>query len=148
LATSYSFSFTTGAAPDNTPPAVSSTSPLNGAAGVAANTSVTETVSASSSPASLTTGTFLLIGGGGAVTGTVSYTGTTATFTPSSSLAFGTTYTATITTGATDAAGNPLAANYSFSFTTGAAPDTTPPTVSSTSPVNGAAGVAVNTSVT
>jgi Protein of unknown function (DUF1566)/Bacterial Ig-like domain len=55
------------------------------------------------------------------VTGTVDYSGTTATFTPSGNLAYSTTYTATIaggTTGVKDAAGNALASNYTWSFTT------------------------------
>jgi hypothetical protein len=54
------------------------------------------------------------------VTGTVSYdaNSTTATFTPTSDLNYDTTYTATITTGAEDLAGNGLQANYSWSFTT------------------------------
>ena len=76
----------------------------------------------------LTTATFTLSSGSGPVTGTVGYSGTTATFTPSASLTGTTIYTATITTGAKDAAGNALAANYVWSFTTGTAPDTTPPT--------------------
>src|SRR6202043_1902435 len=41
-----------------------------------------------------------------------------ATFTPSAALALNTTYTATITTGAQDLTGNPLAANYVWSFST------------------------------
>jgi len=42
------------------------------------------------------------------VAGTVTYAGTTATFAPASGLAANTVYTATITTGAKDLAGNPL----------------------------------------
>ena len=55
------------------------------------------------------------------VTGTVSLdvTGTIATFTPLSPLAPSTTYMATITTGVTDLAGNPLASAEVWSFTTG-----------------------------
>ena len=62
--------------------------------------------------------------------GTVTLSGTTATFHPSASLANATTYTATITTGVTDLANNALAASKVWTFTTGAAADTTPPTVS------------------
>src|SRR6185503_11585571 len=43
-----------------------------------------------------------------------------ATFTPASNLAPNTPYTATITTGAKDLAGNPLASGISWSFTTAA----------------------------
>ena len=52
------------------------------------------------------------------VTGTVNVSGNTATFTPTTSLAANTVFTATITTAVTDTAGNALAANYSWNFTT------------------------------
>jgi len=61
-------------------------------------------------------------------------TGITATFTPLSNLEMDTAYTATITTGVKDRAGNPLAADYSWLFTTGSVSDTTPPEVISTTP--------------
>ena len=56
-----------------------------------------------------------------AVLGTVSYNATTriATFTPTANLAPNTGYTVTITSGATDLAGNGLAGNFIFTFTTG-----------------------------
>jgi hypothetical protein len=56
------------------------------------------------------------------VTGTVAYDASTriARFTPTNALAASTAYTATITTGAKDAAGNALASNYAWSFTTAA----------------------------
>jgi Bacterial Ig-like domain len=41
----------------------------------------------------------------------------------------------------------PAASNYVWTFTTGLAPDTTPPTVNSTSPLANATGVAINTLV-
>jgi len=49
----------------------------------------------------------------------VSYSGMTASFTPSNVLAASTTYNATITTGAKDLAGNALAADVVWEFTTG-----------------------------
>ncbi len=57
-----------------------------------------------------------------AVAGTVTYVATTATFTPSILLSPNTVYTATITTGAKDLAGNALTGNYLWSFTTRASP--------------------------
>ncbi len=53
--------------------------------------------------------------------GTVSFNGadTVATFTPSSSLAGSTTYTATVS-GAQNASGTPMGSPFSWSFTTGA----------------------------
>jgi len=52
------------------------------------------------------------------VSGTVVAAGTDGTFTPDSALSYGTTYTATVTTEVTDLAGNPLAADYVWSFDT------------------------------
>jgi len=68
----------------------------------------------------ITTGSFTLDG----VSGSVSYnSGTyTATLTPSADLSYDTTYTANLSTAITDAAGNPLASAYSWSFTTTSAP--------------------------
>jgi hypothetical protein len=144
LASSFVWSFTTGAAPDTTPPTVSFTVPANAATGVPINQKVSATFSEAMDPATITTATFTLKQGATPVAGTVSYIGQTATFTPSSNLVANTTYTATITTGAKDLAGNALASNYAWSFTTAAAPDTTAPTVTSTDPANGATGVALN----
>jgi hypothetical protein len=48
----------------------------------------------------------------------VTYSGTTATFTPTDPLEGDKEYTATVTTGATDLAGNPLAADVVWKFTT------------------------------
>ena len=134
---------------DSTPPTVSSTNPANGATGVAVNAALTATFSEQMNPATISTATFTVKdAANNPVTGTVSYQGTTATFTPSAHLAFSTTYTATITTGVTDLAGNHLIGAYSWNFTTGVAPDTTPPTVLMTTPAKGATGVPVNTTVT
>jgi hypothetical protein len=75
----------------------------------------------------------------------------TATLTPDVSLLEGTTYTVTVqggASGATDAAGNALAADESWSFTTVAPADTTPPTVTGQTPADGATDVAVTSVVT
>ena len=100
-------------------------------------------------PLTLSTATFTLKQGTTPVAGTVTYAavGTTATFTPASGLAPLTTFTATITTGARDLAGNPLLNSFSWSFTTGAAPDTTAPTVISAFPTNAATGVPINQAI-
>jgi len=96
--------------------------------------------------------TFTLRSAAGAVTGTVSYNASTrvATLTPAASLAPSTTYTATVLGGASgvkDLAGNALATNTTWSFTT-AAPDTTAPTVTAVTPAAGSTGVARGTNVT
>lgn len=139
LAANYVWTFTT----ISPTPVVISTIPVNGATGVLLNQIVSATFNEAMKCATLTTATFTIAGPGAtAVTGTVSCTGSVATFTPGAALAVNTLYTATITTGAQDLAGTPLASNYVWNFLTVPAP--TPPTVISTVPVNGATGVPIN----
>src|SRR5438093_13432850 len=71
-------------------------------------------------PLTITTLSFTLNQGTTPVVGTVIYAGVTATFDPLSALAPSTTYTATITTGTRDLAGNALANTFAWSFTTAA----------------------------
>lgn len=98
--------------PAITRPTVSSTNPINAATGVAFNQKITATFSEAMDSLTITTATFTLMQGTSFVSGTVSYTGTTATFAPSSNLAPNTTYTATITTMAKNLAGSALVNNY------------------------------------
>jgi len=79
------------------------------------------TFSEAMDPLTITTANFTLKQGTTAVPGTVTYAGTVATFNPMMDLASSTTYTATITTGAKDLAGNALAVSKVWSFTTGTA---------------------------
>lgn len=107
-----------GPAGDNVAPTVSSTNPLNNAVGVAV---ITASFSEAMTASSITTTTFTVTGPGGIpVTATVAYDATTyiARFTPTNALGAATAYTATITAGAKDVAGNALAINYAWSFTT------------------------------
>ncbi|MFH2119978.1 MAG: Ig-like domain-containing protein [Pseudomonadota bacterium] len=147
LAVNKVWTFTTGAAPDTTAPTVSSTVPANAATGVAVNSAMAATFSEAMDPLTITTATFTLTQGVTPVSGAVTYAGVTAVFTPAADLAYSTVYTATITTGAKDLAGNALAVNKVWSFTTGAAPDTTAPAVSSTVPADLATGVAINSAI-
>jgi len=84
---------------------------------------------------------------GTAVTGAVTYDepSRTAIFRPDS-LSPQTTYVATIKDAVEDLAGNPLAAPYTWQFTTKAEPalDTTPPTVTSSFPAPNATAIATN----
>ena len=118
LANNYVWSFTTGAATVVTAPTVSSTDPVNVATSVALNKQIAATFSEVMDASTITTATFTLMQGITFVSGTVSYAGTTATYVPASNLIPNTTYIATITTGAKDLAGNALANNYVWSFTT------------------------------
>lgn len=150
LAANYVWTFTTGAAPDTTKPTVISTIPANGTMGVPTNQVLSATFSKAMDPATVNATTFTVTGTGGVgVAGTVTYAaiGNTAIFTPAATLAPSTLFTATITTGAMDLAGNALTSSYIWTFTTGAAPDTTPPTVISTNPVNNATGVPINQTI-
>lgn len=122
-----------------TVPSVVSTIPANGAVNVTVSTPISATFSMAMKASTVTGTTFTVIGPGGAVAGAVAYSGMTATFTPSANLAYGTTYTATITTGATNAGGTPILGNYVWTFTT----IPPPPMVISTVPIAGAVNVAV-----
>jgi alpha-tubulin suppressor-like RCC1 family protein len=147
LPTNYSWSFATGVAPDTTPPSVVSTAPTSNATNVAPNMAITATFSESMAAATINASSFTLKNGTTAIAGNVTYSGTTATFMPNVALTYLTAYTASITSAATDLAGNPLPIK-SWTFTTSAAPDTTPPTVVSVTPAGGANLVPTNTVIT
>lgn len=106
---------------DTTPPTVTSVFPATGAAGVASDVIVSASFDEVIDAATLTTATFELRDEGGLpVAATVAYDGT-ATLTPDAPLPSDATFTATITGGpggVTDLAGNPLTADFSWSFTT------------------------------
>jgi hypothetical protein len=144
IVSNYFWSFTTGTATDLIAPTVLSTDPINNATGVALNKKIAATFSESMNPASISITSFLLMDGSLPITGTVTYVGNIGTFSPSANLTASTLYTATITTIAKDLAGNPLASNYVWTFTTGAALDIIAPTVILTDPINNAIGVAID----
>ncbi|MFV8326494.1 Ig-like domain-containing protein [Flavobacterium sp. ZS1P14] len=118
IANNYTWTFTTGSV---TAPIVTATDPVNNAGGVALNQNITATFSMPMDPLTISTTTFTLKNGATMITGTVSYLGTTATFNPNSDLSPGTTYTATITTGAKNVAGVALANDYVWNFSTNVA---------------------------
>ena len=126
MAANKTWTFITGTVLDTTAPTVDSTIPADGATGVALNSTINATFSEVVSAATLTAGSFTVKQGSTPVAGAVTVVGTIATFKPASNLVSGTTYTATITTGVTDLAGNALAANKVWSFTTGTATATGP----------------------
>jgi hypothetical protein len=112
-----------------TAPTVVSTVPASNATGVAITTAITATVSKALDATTVNGTNVLLQSGAVSVPATLAYTpGTTViTITPSSSLNYSTTYTATLkggSTGIKDVDGNALAADYVWSFTTVA--NTTP----------------------
>ncbi len=111
---------------DITAPTVTAMSPASGATEVAAGANVTATFSEDMDVATVTTSTFMLVKKDttSPIEATVSYDSTNkkAILNPSADLEKGTTYTATVTTGVKDPAGNALEANKSWSFTTSALP--------------------------
>src|ERR1051325_3831324 len=166
LASDFVWSFTT-AARDTTRPTVSATDPVARATDMAINGKIAVTFSEAMDPATITKATFTLMKEsnpkedededdkdddrgrghdevGKKVAGKVSYAGVTATFIPAGNLAPRATYTDTITTRAKALAGNALASKFVWGFTTGAALETIPPTVSSVIPANAANGVPIS----
>jgi len=100
-------------------PAMVSADPSNNLTGVPRNSAVAITFSEAMNPLTINTSTFILKQGNTEIPGIVTYSGMTATFTPSESLAAATIYTATITKGVKSITGNSMAENYVWSFTTG-----------------------------
>jgi Bacterial Ig-like domain/FG-GAP-like repeat len=132
---------------DTTPPSIVSTFPINGATGAAVNAVLVATFSEGMDPATLNTTTFTLNDSANhPVSGQVAYSGFAATFAPGADLGFSVVYTATITKGAKDRAGNALSGDFSWTFTT--APETTPPSVISTAPSDGETGVSLTGPIT
>jgi methionine-rich copper-binding protein CopC len=147
LATPYTWSFTTGASTDNVPPTVIATVPTDGAANIAVNTKVTAVFSKSMDPASINYTSFTVKQGTNSIPGAVTYSGISATFSPSANLSPNTKYTASITTDARDLAGNTMTYAYVWTFTTGSVFDITAPGVVSTDPINGSIGIAYNKNI-
>ena len=150
LAKNYVWTFTTGAAIDKTSPTVISTIPADLATDVPLNQLVSATFSKAMNPATMTASNFTLKGpGAAAVHGLVAYAAisNTITFTPTANLSPSTLYTAEITTGAADLAGNTLATDYIWTFTTGTSTDTTKPEIVSTVPADLATDVLLNQAV-
>lgn len=102
-------------------PTVTST-PVDGATGVQINNRPTATFSEAMNVSTINATTFTLDQGSTPISGAVTFDEVTrtATFTPSAPLEVDQTYTATITTGAQDLGGTPLAALHAWSFTTAA----------------------------
>jgi len=136
-----------GAAPDLKPPTVNFTNPVNATTGVFINRKITATFSEAMTPSTITAAfTLQDTTTPGAVTGTVTYDAANhiATFSPTGNLATSHSFTGTVSTAVQDLAGNALAANKVWSFTTGTTTDAVAPTVISTTPADTAVAVAVN----
>ena len=141
LVENYIWSFTTGVIIDSKSPTVILTNPAKDATKVDISKLITATFSEPMDRSTINLSTFTLKQGSTSIVGAVTYIDTTATFTPAAKLDYNKIYTGTISTGAKDMAGNAMAADYNFSFTTGANPDVISPTVISINPVNNAMDV-------
>lgn len=135
---------------DNIPPTVTSVLPDINATDVALNTVITANFSEAINSASVSGSTFQLRdAANNLVAATVTKATSQISLTPAAPLANSTTYTLTIIggpSGIKDAAGNPLASDYSWSFTT-VAIDNTAPTVNIVSPASGATSVNVYSAI-
>ncbi len=100
-------------------PTVSSTLPANNATAVVKNVTLQVTFSEAMDVATLTTSSFTLKQGSTSIAGTVSTAAKGASLNPSVDLIANTLYTATVTVAAKDVAGNAIAAEKVWSFTTG-----------------------------
>lgn len=148
LSSNFIWSFTTGSGgggPDQTPPEIVTLSPEEGKSDVPIDAPIRVVFSESILAETLRSDTFFIQG----ISGKISYDDAkrTATLQPTTPLALKTQYDVTVTTGVTDRAGNPLAAARTWSFTTASTVDSSPPSVTSTSPADKETGVPVNTTV-
>jgi hypothetical protein len=104
---------------DTTAPTVSSTTPATSNTAVPRNSTITATFDEDIFATTVDATSFTLTQSG-SISGEVTFDGSNnvATLTPTADLSILTTYTATLSTQITDLNGNPLAADYSWSFTT------------------------------
>jgi Ca2+-binding RTX toxin-like protein len=133
---------------DTTPPMVNSTNPVDDATGIAPTTMAAAFFSEDMDQRTLTSSTFTLTKQGSStpVSATVSYFPTIkrVLLDPSSDLEANTTYTATVKGGAKDLAGNALAQDYTWTFTTAApAPNCTKTGTANAETLSGTSGADV-----
>lgn len=162
--TSATSTFTTGTIAITTAPSVTSIVPVASANNVPVNTTITISINSQINPASVVTNTNSIdslavfaslpgnnspyIGGTAVVTNDNTTNTCQIVFTPSNPLPPGTAITVYVVYNAymTDFEGNRIS-SFSSSFTTASGTNTTPPTVTSVSPANGATGVGPYTTV-
>jgi methionine-rich copper-binding protein CopC len=149
----YFWTFTT--ASNDAAPLVLSTVPTSSATNVSLSASISATFNKDMNGATINGSTFTLSGPTGpssrakrtmtVTSGSVTYLNGVATLAPTSPLSANSSYTATITTGATDLSGTALASNYTWTFTTAVAD--VAPTIVSTVPIQSAVGVSISSNV-
>lgn len=149
MAQDYEWSFATRppTTEELTPPSVADTDPKHRAKDISISTNISARFSKALNPETINSNTFYLQSNSSIVSGSVSYTDSTATFNPSGMLRNGTEYTATITSTIQDLFGNTLTDNYQWRFTTKER-DRTSPRVLSTNPRDDDRNVEVDTEIT
>ncbi|MDH4480090.1 MAG: Ig-like domain-containing protein [Rhodoferax sp.] len=147
------YNFTTGAVSDTIAPTVTAYSPADEAGAVAISANILVTFSEAVQRG---TGSIVLKTAAGAVIATydaatssnLSISGNILTLNPSADLAYSTGYKVEFASGAIkDIAGNSYIGVSDYNFTTGAAPDTTAPTVTTFSPADDAKAVAIGANI-
>jgi hypothetical protein len=123
LEADFVWNFTTEEEADTAAPTVTANTPAG--TGVAISTTITATFDEAMNQTSAEDALSITPD----VAGTLSWIDNTVTFTPTDDLAYVTKYNVTIGTGAEDLAGNALAADFVWNFTTVAEPDTTQPVI-------------------
>lgn len=142
IQTETNWTFSTGL---TVTPMVTSTDPDNNANNVFLNKVVSVNFNMPMKASTINATTYTLKQGTTAVSGTVSYSGTTAVFIPTLPLAPNTLYTATVSKAVTNLDNTTLIADYVWKFTTGAL---VAPTVTSTDPINNSTGISLNKTIT
>jgi len=118
LVDNISWSFTAVSNPDTQAPTILTTSPITNETDVARNKEVEITFSEAMDSTTITNVTFTVKHNSTDVAGVVSYSNERATFSPTGTLGAALVYTASISVGAKDVAGNALIASKQWSFTT------------------------------
>ncbi|SHN01121.1 Ig-like domain-containing protein [Flavobacterium xinjiangense] len=142
IQTETNWTFSTGL---TVTPMVTSTDPDNNANNVFLNKVVSVNFNMPMKASTINATTYTLEQGTTSVSGTVSYSGTTAVFIPTLPLAPNTLYTATVSKAVTNLDNTTLIADYVWKFTTGAL---VAPTVTSTDPINNSTGISLNKTIT
>jgi hypothetical protein len=136
LGNDYVWSWTTGTGLDTNIPKVIHTINPDGATNVFINTKIIATFNKVMDPSTITASNFTFMQGSTPVPGKVTYLGFSLIFTPTDLLEANSQYTATITTGVKDVAGNALPSDYVWSWTTGSSLNMATPFIQYTIPLN------------
>jgi hypothetical protein len=139
--------FTTGSGTSGTAPTVTMT-PTPSSTGVGPNAVVTLTFSESIDPTTINSQNFSLFNGSVSLNPYISASSDNRTVSLNSSLPYGATITAVVSTAVRDLVGNNLASPFQGSFTTISQPLPSNPSVVQSRPVSGATGVPLNNPIT